>query len=122
MPRQQQKPLTAETITQMCVKAGKDAKVNVFCIDGVVVAVPLRKALEAFPYGVEAKDDQVMNASFSIHGNDDIQFLSAMTSDLVLMDLGGDIVENINKDTVNTVSDIFGGDPVFGDDEDGFLK
>jgi hypothetical protein len=96
--------------------------VNVFCIDGVVVKTDRAKAESRLPYDIMTVVDQpVMKMSLEAQGKD-VQFLTPMTADMLIADLGGEVLENINKDTVNMVADLFGEEPVFGDDEDGILK
>jgi hypothetical protein len=115
------KSLTPKEIDE--AMEGKDEKTTtkVFCIDGVVVEIPLREALKRLPYGVEPMQ-RTMHVAIAGHGNE-AHFLSAMTSGMLLHDVpSGKALQNINKDTVNTVASILGGKEVFGPDEDGVLK
>ncbi len=117
-----QKPLTKQQVDYICNEFQNDIKCRVFCIDGFVVEVELKKAIERLPYDVMIREDQpVMHYVFSCNGND-IQFLSPMTFDWFIKDVGGTIQENINKATVNGVSQQLRGKTVFDDDEDGILQ
>lgn len=97
--------------------------VNVFCINGVV-QVEREKAEARLPYDImDPKEQPLMQMVFAAQGKD-IQFLTPMTSDMLIADLGGTVLENINKTSVNMVASALrpDGEPVFGDDEDGVLR
>lgn len=97
---------------------------KVFCIDGYIVKIPLRAALQRLPYDImKTADQSVMKTALDIQKKNDVHFLTPMTKDMLLVDFpGAEVVENINKTTVNIVASIHGGNPVFGDNHDGILK
>lgn len=97
---------------------------KVFCIDGYIVKIPLKAALQRLPYDImEAVSQPIMRTALDIQGKDDVHFLTPMTKDMLLMDFpGAELVENINKTTANIVAGMHGGNPVFGDDHDGILR
>ncbi len=96
--------------------------VNVFCIDGVVVKTDRAKAESRLPFDIMTVAEQPMMKVVLEAQGKDVQFLSPMTADMLIADLGGVVLENINKDSVNMVGELFGRGPVFGDDEDGILQ
>jgi hypothetical protein len=115
------RPLHQAEIDAIMQEQGEDAVVKVFCIDGIIVSVPLREALKRLPYDVEPMQ-KLMKTCIEKSGQE-ATFLSAMTADMLLGDIGrGQGVVNINKTTVNAVAEHFGGNPVFGDDHDGILR
>lgn len=97
---------------------------KVFCINGVVVKIPLEDALGRMPYDImDAAEQPVMRAVLDAQGKTDIHFLTPMTSEMMQMDFPNlEIVENINKTTVNAVAAFHGANPVFGENEDGILR
>lgn len=95
---------------------------HVFCIDGVVVRVDRGKAEERLPYDIMDPAEQPLMKVFIEAQGQDIDFLSPMTSDMLIADIGGNKMEHINKTTVNMVADAFNRPPVFGEDEDGILR
>ena len=121
MPQTVQKPLTPEVITQLCDELGENTRVKVFCIDGVLVYVLLRKALERLPYDVMMMQS-TMDMAIKLQNVQDVAFLTPMTSDMAIRELDAVKGENINKGTVNAVASMFGHGPVFGEDEDGILR
>lgn len=95
---------------------------HVFCIDGVVVRVEREKAEARLPYDIMDPAEQPLMKAVLDAQAQDIDFLTPMTADMLIADLGGNKLENINKTTVNMVADAFGHPPVFGEDEDGILR
>ena len=123
MPAQMEKALTPQEIESICAEAPEDAKVKIFCINGVIVEIPFRKALERLPYDVMMMQQTMHTVITAQVPEMIVHFLTPMTSDMILQDVGGGTeVCNINKGAVNAVAGIFGGKPVFGDDHDGILK
>lgn len=98
--------------------------VKVFCIDGVVVKIPLSDALKRMPYDImDAAEEPTMRNVLDIQGKTDIHLLTPMTSEMMKMDFPLlEEVENINKATANAVASIHGYNPVFGDEDDGVLR
>ena len=115
-----QSPLTSQEIETICSGTNPDAKVKIFCINGVVVEVLFRKAIERLPFDVMMmqKDMAFVISSLGV----ETHFLSPMTSDMLIHDLGGIEVININKNAVNMVAAMKGANPVFSDEEDGILR
>lgn len=115
-------PLIPELVNQLVIDAGgEQATTKVFCIDGVIVEIPLRQALVRLPYDVMHMD-RTMGFVISSQGKE-AQFLTPMTSEMILIDVpNGKVVENINKNSVNMVAAIHGANPVFGEDQDGVLR
>lgn len=121
MPATSDKPLTPEEIEQIAATAPENAQVKVFCINGVIVEIPFREALKRLPYDVMMMQTD-MKMVIEAQGRH-ADFLTPMTSDMILQDVGsGRELENINKNTVNAVALMKGGNQVFGDDQDGILR
>jgi len=98
--------------------------VNVFCINGEIVQVDREKAEARLPYDIMDPTEQpLMQAVLAAQGKE-VHYLTPMTSDMLIADIGGQVLENINKTSVNMVAAALrpDGKPVFGDDEDGVLK
>lgn len=95
-----------------------------FCINGVVVKIPLADAIKRLPYDImETAGQPTMQMVLAAQGKNDVPFLTPMTSDMLLAEFpGAEVVENINKTSANMVAGIYGHNPVFGDDHDGVLK
>lgn len=121
------KSLTPELIDELVRDAGgEEAKAKVFCINGEIVEIPLRAALQRLPYEIEYLYAQpLMMVAIGVQGRE-VDFLSAQTSDMLLSkEFGvgeGRVLENINKNTANIVSSLLSGKPIFGDDHDGVLR
>lgn len=98
--------------------------VNVFCINGEIVQVERAKAESRLPYDIMDPAQQPLMKTVLAAQGKDVHFLTPMTSDMLIADLGGTVLENINKTTVNMVASALrpDGKPVFGDDEDGILR
>lgn len=96
--------------------------VNVFCIDGIIVRVEREKAEARLPYDImDPKDNPLMKGTIEAQGKK-VDYLTPMTSEMLIADIGGEVLENINKNTVNKIAEAFNHLPVFGKDEDGGLK
>lgn len=121
MPGTIEKPLTPEQIETLAAEAGENAQARVFCINGEIVEIPFKEALSRLPYDV-MEMQKTMELIIRGQGSH-AHFLSPMTSAMLLKDVGsGKVIENINKNSVNRVAELYGGPPVFGDDQDGILK
>lgn len=98
--------------------------VKVFCIDGVVVKIPLDSAMQRMPYDImDAAEQPVMRSVLDAQGKTDIHLLTPMTSEMMRIDFPNmEVVENINKTTANAVAAFHGGNPVFGENDDGVLR
>lgn len=133
--------MTPEEIDSIVENAPDNAQVTVFCIDGVIVEIPIREALKRLPCDVmmmqkDMHDIIVAQGKMAL-------FLSPMHSDMLLGELNKNIeaipnspwsvkaldarqkigakLENINKETANAVAALYGSEPVFGPDDDGIL-
>lgn len=98
------KPLTKQEIAYIMQDHDKDTKIKVFCIDGIIVEIPLIEALQRLPYDIMTKKNQhIMDTVIG----DRSQLLSPMTSAMLIADVPtGKIVENINEQTLRSVRDL----------------
>lgn len=115
-------PLLPALIDQLVLEAGgEEAVTKVFCINGEIVEIPLRAALQRLPHEVMYMEP-LMKTVIEMQGRE-ATFLSPQMSYLLIQEVGaGRVLENINKDSVNMVSHVLAGKPVFGDDHDGVLR
>lgn len=137
-----ERKLTPDEIISITATAPSDALVTVFCIDGVIVEIPFREALERLPFDVMMMEKHMFDI-ITAQGEEAL-FLSPMSSDMLLDAINevekpdspwevnalttkrarptGRVLTNINKACVNAVASSFGEQPVFGLNEDGILR
>lgn len=94
---------------------------KIFCMDGVVVEIPQEEVEKRLPYDIMTLDQQPTMVKVLEAQGKQVDFLSAVPSFMLLKDVPGATVENINKPTVNGVAEEFGYDHVYGPDDDGIL-
>lgn len=77
--------LTPELIEQLVLdKGGEKATAKVFCINGEIVEIPLRAALQRLPYEIMYLYEQpLMMVAIQAQGKE-VDFLSPQTSDMLL--------------------------------------
>lgn len=97
----------------------------VFCINGEIVEVERAKAEARLPYDIMDPNKQPLMQSVLAAQGRKVDYLTPMTSDMLIADIGGRVLENVNKNTVNMVAAALGGKPVFcptDPNEDGILR
>lgn len=112
---------TPEEVEAVMRGLPEDLKTKVFCINGEIVEVRYRNAIERLPYDIMPMQE-LMHRAIKGAGHEDVVFLSPMTSEMLLAEMEGKVVTNINKDAVNYVSQHYLGKPVFSDNQDGVLR
>jgi hypothetical protein len=98
--------------------------VKVFCLDGVVVKLPLKEVLKRLPYYfMEAQKQRLMRTALDIQEKNDIHFLASVASFELFVDFpNAEVIENINKATANIVSAVLSGKILYGENDDGVLR